>query len=742
MNYNSDTPILSTEENKLNGRDEYAKNIARAISELKNDQSFVVALYSKWGYGKTSVMNMVKQKLEENKTIFCMDLIPWDFTSSEEIVRQLFLELARKYNNHRPRRLFWKSRKYIEPTIESVSEILKILNPSCGLVLGTSNGFISRTHIGSYQKIRLKLEEEIQKEKNKIVVFIDDIDRLDAKGVLDTFKLIKSVANIKGVVFFLAFDYEVVAGMLDKIHETEKGRDFINKIVQIPLELPYIDRAELDDLLICGLNEILSRNKVKIPSGSNQNTSFGLLYEDIKKYIDTPRTIVRFLNVMEFVVPMVKDEVNIFDMVCLEMIRAIKPKLHKIIRENKAILTDYSGIETASFFTKSREEKKKTISNIFQDDEEYIKIASHLFPIVRSECYNRSDFRDSSQNNRTMKKICSAAYFDRYFSYSIGKNDVADSVFTSIMKKPKIMQQDIAEILQSPNQIDRFLEKISDSPECIFDKHGLCFELVLFLETQKQAYEKSNIFFTNIERALYTINKLLLCEPYSSENNLETYLKIANNVSLRTLTYSIRSVDIVNRDEKDDSKRTLNEKDFSKYKQEIIRLIQDKMQKDELPITEYGTITKELYKYSSIFSGNTKGINAYMKKNVKTADGAIDFISQFLSGWTEVGDGVTHRSDLFDNDFATYRYWFTNDFDAKYLYDLIIKSKKYAKYKNVPLEDIKRFDRLAESVGEEDINREGKEQSDDFRKVIAQQFIYIFNSNINKNSQQNDAVNG
>ncbi len=745
MSYNSDTPILSAEENKLNGRDDYAKNIAEAINSLKNDQSFVIALYSKWGYGKTSVINMIKQLLKESEAsrkISCIDLAPWNFVDSKEVARYLFYELAEDCNNHKIKRFLRKKKEYIKPTIKSLSEIMQLFRPSFGSALKTSNEFVSAIGIKSYQKIKSDLEKDIQKTDKKIVVFIDDIDRLDAEGILNTFKLIKSVANIKGVVFFLAFDYEVVAEMLDKLHIIEKGKDFIDKIVQIPLELPYIDRTELDDLLICGLNEILSRNKVEIPSGSSQNASFGLLYEDIKKYIDTPRAIVRFLNVMEFVVPMVKDEVNIFDMICLEMIKAIKPELYKIIRENKAILTDYSGMETVSFSTGSREEKKKTISNIFQNNEEYIRIASYLFPIIKSEYYNRSDFRDNSQNSRTMKKICSAAYFDRYFSYTISKRDVADSVFTSIMKKPKIIQRDIAKILQSSNQIDRFLEKISDSPESVLDKYGLCFELVLFMEKQKQAYEKSNIFFTKIERALHTINKLLLCEPYSSENNLEVYLRIANNVSLRTLTYSIRSIDIINRDEKDDSKRTLNEKDFSKYKQEIIKIIQDRMQKNELPIAEYGTVTKELYKYSSIFSGNTKGINAYMKKNIKTADGAIDFISQFLSGWTGVGDGVTHRSDLFDNDFATYRYWFADDFDAKYLYDLIMQSQKYAKYKDVPLKNIERFDRLSELVGKEDISREGKEQSDDFRKVIAQQFIYIFNSDIIKNSQQNDVVNG
>ncbi|MCR5700126.1 MAG: hypothetical protein K6G49_01690, partial [Candidatus Saccharibacteria bacterium] len=361
------------------------------------------------------------------------------------------------------------------------------------------------------------------------------------------------------------------------------------------------------------------------------------------------------------------------------------------------------------------------------NDTENIKLASYLFPIIKTEYYNRSDFRDNNQNARMMKRVSSVAYFDRYFSYSISKNDIADGLFTSVAEKTVVTGQDIATVLQSPNQLDRFLEKITDNPNRIANKYDLCSELILFLEKQNWSYEKNNLVSIKIQSALYAINKALLNEPIVSKKNLATYLKIAKNLtSLQALTYSIRSVHLINHDESDVTKRTLNEDDYSKYKEEITRIIQDKMKKDKLPVAEYGDISRELYKYHSMFSGSSEEINRYMKKRVKTSDKAVDFISQFLNGWTGVGDGITHRSDLLDNNFAVYEFWFANDFDASYLYNLIVQSKKYAKYKNIPLEKIERFDRISEIIGKEDINREGNEQNKEFRRVIAQQFIYIF----------------
>ncbi|MCR5700400.1 MAG: KAP family NTPase, partial [Candidatus Saccharibacteria bacterium] len=341
MSFNSDTPISSAKENKFSGRYSYAKSIAKAIKSLQNDRSFVVALYSKWGYGKTSVMNMVKQQLKKSKVgknIFCIDLVPWNFVSSGEVARYLFYELAEDCNNHKIKKFLRKKKEYIKPTINSISGIAQFI-PGFGSALGstlkTSTEFISAIGIKSYQKIKSELEKDIKKTGKKVVVFIDDIDRLDAEGVLDTFKLIKSVANIKGVVFFLAFDYEVVTAMLDNLHTTERGKDFIDKIVQIPLELPHIDRIELDDLFISGLNNILAHNHTETPDEDNSKVSFGLFYEDVKKYIDTPRSISRILNALEFVIPLLEGEVNTLDLICLEMIRVFKPKLYNTIRDNK-----------------------------------------------------------------------------------------------------------------------------------------------------------------------------------------------------------------------------------------------------------------------------------------------------------------------------------------------------------------------------------------------------------------------
>lgn len=79
----------------------------------------------------------------------------------------------------------------------------------------------------------------------KIIVVIDDLDRLADTDIQEIFQLVRSIADFKNTIYILSYDEEI----LDKIQK-DKGGKYIEKIVQVPIKLPKVSQENLKDIFI------------------------------------------------------------------------------------------------------------------------------------------------------------------------------------------------------------------------------------------------------------------------------------------------------------------------------------------------------------------------------------------------------------------------------------------------------------------------------------------------------------
>jgi len=119
VNFNTDTPITSAKEDKF-GRIGFAKQIAGLCSG-HNSTSKVIGVYGKWGEGKTSLMNLVSESLEQR--ILQIQFNPWYFKDEEELLNAFFKVLADKLG----RRLN-TTRNRVNNLIADYSESLGVLD--------------------------------------------------------------------------------------------------------------------------------------------------------------------------------------------------------------------------------------------------------------------------------------------------------------------------------------------------------------------------------------------------------------------------------------------------------------------------------------------------------------------------------------------------------------------------------------------------------------------------------------
>ena len=744
QNYHDDSAI-QVDDDDLFGRKDYALKLADIVASLGSERNFVVGLYSKWGYGKTSTLNLVKTHLDANEAVEIIDLEPWNYVTSKELAANLLYELSEKLGlNDTPKKKFGKLfRKTQGKASQIVNEAASStsIKPAEGVSVSLGNvtgAVLALTQILSspreYAIQKERIEKVISENGKQVVVFSDDIDRLDSEKILGVFKLIKSVASIKGVTYVVSFDEQVVADAIsESLPKKTGGKEYIDKIIQIPVMLPLIERYDLDKYTDTKIDAVLQQNNVSI--SEDEQGDLQELYKKVKHKLDTPRAINRFANALLFAVPMLKDEVSTSDLVAVELLRVTYPDLYEAVRNNRELLTR-EGVYDSFDDDDKAQESKDEFDAVFQSNAEWMGILRTLFPNV-NKYYYRGSSSDDAKVNRKYKRLKSFEYFHRYFTYAVGANDMSDVYFIEQLQKKDLSEQDLGKLLEK--DYARGLQRIEDNVEIINDVAK--FAATLILAVEKLPRESTGFLSTvPVEKTLYLISSLI--EQHPDTKALDVYLGILRSCrTTEALSYLMRRVNVMNNSE-DPAVRNLTDDEFTTFKSESVKVIQKLIDSNKLPIDDYTTVSAELYEFMRMFEGSTDSVNTYIRSRIKTGKQAIDFISQFLGKWSNLGSGKHFRSDLFDNGATAYKYWFADKLDAQHLYDKLVRSNDFKKFKGIKKADVREFDRY----GRSDIDiQTGSEKNQEFRDVIAQQFIYLFETGIkvaeSQTSEQTNPAN-
>ena len=103
--FNTDKPIEKNSQDCLK-RTNFSKQLAKAILNYTKQDNFVISLCGKWGSGKTSIINMVVEEMDEltknkeDKPII-IQFNPWNYTDSDQLISQFFSTLQNKLLNYK-----------------------------------------------------------------------------------------------------------------------------------------------------------------------------------------------------------------------------------------------------------------------------------------------------------------------------------------------------------------------------------------------------------------------------------------------------------------------------------------------------------------------------------------------------------------------------------------------------------------------------------------------------------------
>ena len=422
--YITDAPISDPLDDRF-GREPFAQRIASTLAAQRDPASIVAGLYGQWGDGKTSVLNLVELRLRASESVIPVRFNPWQFGDDTLVIRGFFEKLADALDANPL------------PGKERVGNLLKrygsLLRPVpiggdlLSAVAGVVGDSLSTEHLES---LRSRIESLLVEQNKRIIVLMDDIDRLDKEEIQTVFRLIKVAADFKHTGYLLAFDQEVVSASLAERYPTggPQGANFLEKIIQLPLHLPPISFDALQKLTFDAVQIALDQAEVELTQEDAARfvTTFA---RSTASRLNTPRRAKRYGNAVMFSLPMIAEEVNPIDLLLIEAVRVFYPELYEWIRDHQ------DDVLRTSFLGPLGKEAEETTKQAFEaitqdysasDTNGARSILNELFPRTESLWENKGWPTEWDKTWSDQKRICSTLYFRRYFTYGVPQGDVRD----------------------------------------------------------------------------------------------------------------------------------------------------------------------------------------------------------------------------------------------------------------------------------------------------------------------------
>ena len=661
MEYRADKPIEKQEEDLL-GRANFSNQLGKAIYEYNENSGLVIGLFGEWGTGKTSVVNMAENEIkrlsekDDNKPLI-VRFSPWNYTDKNNLISLFFQDLKIKIYNQSGKDYY----KKIGEALENYSEAVDLLNyvPFVGggvvniikMILKIVTKKVSKK--STLNETRKALEKVLTEVDKKIIVVIDDIDRLTNIQIRDIFQLVKQVADFPNVIYLLVMDRNVVQGALAEVHNLEEGNEYLEKIIQVPIELPELSKHKLDGILLNQLNKIIVNTSSEIKIDENY---WNKVFNDcISPYILTLRDINRVVNTFQFRYSLLYQEVSFEDMIAISTIEVLEPKLYKWISKNKEVVCGGSMkrlINSINNKLDYRELYSKEFEKIGINPERAIKFLSTMFPVFLKDINGNTYFE---KNNFDIRKNMRAAFggrFDVYFMSDLSDIKVSRNILNSCVYE--FDRNNLLEVIDKINQkgdivyfLEEFTSLISEIP---YERLSLISSVLLILHGKFYG-ERNNIIYpisaiTMTSRIIEEIIDRLATdeEKYLSLSSLignadETSLGTISNLLINIGRTHGRYVEnIENRD-----KRIIT----VEYLQKLEEIYLDKIKEitNSVSISDIVGFKDVYYLWRYI---DEIGLSKYIDKLFKSEVDKLKFVTSLANKWVGSNIGWAYYSNIYE----------------------------------------------------------------------------------------------
>ena len=441
-----DSPIKDLGEDYLQ-QEKFVNRLKSVITDYNSQDSLTIQLRGEWGSGKSSVLNMLKNSLEEDseKGPLVMYFNPWNFSTKNELIKSFFKELSVIFKENMGDEEFSKLNDFLNLIMSSVVSLTPIFgadsffsiiaNIFSNILIWISKRSVDEKNLVD---VKNKLNSLLIKNNRKIVVIVDDIDRLTNIEIEQVFQLTKSIADFSNMIYILAYDekYAITALENNGIHQP---KEYIKKINQLQLDIPKANKLNLKEIFFERISEIFKKNHLNFDYYIIED----IYYSYLTNYFSTIRDINRYLNTLSFYLPLIKERVYINDFLRLTILQVFEYDIYLKIKNNPEMFVESYDFDylisnhIPSIYYVHEKKAKEFYEELYKlaDNEEIVKkILYGLFPkLLYLEQNDKFKFKFNDSEYITDFRIASSRSFNYYFTFNNIDNIILDEEFEHII---------------------------------------------------------------------------------------------------------------------------------------------------------------------------------------------------------------------------------------------------------------------------------------------------------------------
>lgn len=589
----------------LLNREKIINDLYNSVNYCINQEKFVISLTGKWGSGKTTLLNILESKLDRDKFIIINNFKAWKYNNEVILIYELIDEILQSLEIN-----------------FSALEMNKVVNATISFLSSKSNidlKFIISNN-KSIENMKKIINSYLEHNDKRVVFIIDNLERTSENNILVILKAISTIFDIDRFIFILSYD-EIEMKKIFK-EKLNIDYDYLEKVVQLPLSVPEINRKRMNEICSTCLENLLKLYGVEETDIYSYKTAISSCFPIIKDMRSFKRKINSITNNSFFG----DNNLDRVDCLLLGVIEQENNELYYELRNNAwAFIMFKSSIVDL-------DPKNQKITDYFDiffkndENKKYKEILSLMFPNVKiynemkktgnsNIYYDYNSYGIDYNQSIVEKRICNEYYFDLYFTKSRNMFvEINDSIKNAVnlnnsSKDIKPLETVLQDLSNRPNQrnildiFEIYIEKIHynrvELLEYLFNIRAIIDLTPGFLNSSN--YEKLEILCAKIidnmkfDEMPKLMNWLendykdvrfifeILChikflsdeEKYEYFNSLYTKLKqtiVEQNINLyENNNYSIHNIICFMNDKDYISKININEENIFEYLADMTR---------------------------------------------------------------------------------------------------------------------------------------------------------------------------
>lgn len=318
----------------------FVEQVSKVLQRISPEAGLVVSIEGTWGSGKTSLLAMLEELLNAEpgkKRPVVVHFNPWLVGDRDALLRQFLASIAKavKLTDHA------KAGKQVAKELKTYSkafDVLKLIpgaEPWASIIksvvesVGNASEAVFDYKTPDIEARKVALENALRKFPQRIVVLLDDLDRLYPAEAYEMVRIVKAVGDLPNVGYVLAWDEKYVSTALDKL-SVPFAATYLDKVVQVRLPVPPLSFPQRVALMNKGLGRLAKEAQDSHFPGDDERLG-ALFHHGLSELIEQPRDIVRLFDVVCSIEPGLRGEIHLADIFGLAILMIKAPAVFELL---------------------------------------------------------------------------------------------------------------------------------------------------------------------------------------------------------------------------------------------------------------------------------------------------------------------------------------------------------------------------------------------------------------------------